>query len=200
MHGEEAQEPPGVPIGIVEPKQAQLLVLVVLILRSFLGGVSKVCARTSIPVPIDNCRISNGELARLQRRVGTLDREDCTLYDGVCSFFDVPECCDFGEDVLQVATDTTVLMRGRERDVGVVVQVGVERGQLRDDRATDTCITHGNVCSSVSIQLHGMYKIWSSVPALMNTNRCVGSEASATIHARLRCRRCSPVSVWARLA
>lgn len=126
MNCKEAQETPRVAVRIIEPDQAQLLILVVLVFRPFFGGVRQIRTGTTVPVPIHDSRIANAELAGLQRRVCALDSEDRPLDNGFCGFLDISERCHFGKEVLKVTTNTAMLVRGGQGDVVVIVVLGVK--------------------------------------------------------------------------
>ena len=74
-----------------------------------------------------------------------LDGKHRARDDRVGGLLDVPERGDLGEEVLEVAADAGVLVRADERDVRVRVHAWIERGELRDDRAPDAGVAHGDV-------------------------------------------------------
>ena len=76
VNGEEAKEPTCVPIGVVEADQGQVLILVILVPRTFLCRVREIRARRPIPVSVHDRGVPQTELAHCQARMGSLYRHD----------------------------------------------------------------------------------------------------------------------------
>lgn len=78
--------------------------------------------------------------------MSALNSEYGTVDDCLCGLVNVAKRGDLGEDILEVATDTGMLMSSDEGDIVACVETGELRGKARDDKAADAVVTHCNVC------------------------------------------------------
>ncbi|CAK5273426.1 unnamed protein product [Mycena citricolor] len=143
MHGEPADEPTASKV-----QQAHEFVLVPAlchVLRPFRRRIRQIRSGAAIDVPADDRRVPQAQRPRRQRVVRAHDGQDDARDDRVVALLHEPERGQLREEVLEVPADPGVLVRARDRDVLRRVEPAIARLQLREDRAPDARVAHGDV-------------------------------------------------------